>query len=137
MVGPAPCDVHSVEDSSDLFAVSVPLELSFPVGRHKRSQQCMVFRGTACTWLACGLLGGVGIGGVRRLPAPKSITLKSGLQLQGLLTRVSSLNENPLIAQPTGNVDVVQDRAGGRRFAAHVCVEQSGAGGRHRVPTRM
>jgi predicted esterase len=34
------------------------------------------------------------------------ITLKSGLQLEGQLTRVSSLNENPLIAQAAGNVDV-------------------------------
>jgi len=34
------------------------------------------------------------------------ITLKNGLQLQGALTRVSSLNENPLVPQSAGNVDV-------------------------------
>lgn len=34
------------------------------------------------------------------------ITLKNGMQLQGILTRVASLNENPLVAQAAGNVDV-------------------------------
>ncbi len=34
------------------------------------------------------------------------ITLKSGLQLEGKLTRVSSLNENPLVAQAGNNVEV-------------------------------
>jgi predicted esterase len=36
------------------------------------------------------------------------ITLKSGLQIEGKLTRVASLNENPLIPQAAGNVDVAK-----------------------------
>ncbi len=34
------------------------------------------------------------------------VTLKNGMQLEGILAREPSLNQNPLVAQPAGNVDV-------------------------------
>jgi predicted esterase len=43
-----------------------------------------------------------------RVAPAEVVTLKNGLQLQGILTRVTSLNENPLIAQSSGNVDVAK-----------------------------
>ncbi|MHB0955734.1 MAG: carboxylesterase family protein [Pirellulaceae bacterium] len=59
-----------------------------------------------CTWLAWGLLASVAGGWGPSSAWAEVITLKSGLQLEGRLTRVSSLNENPLIAQSAGNVEV-------------------------------
>jgi predicted esterase len=46
--------------------------------------------------------------GLARVALAEVITLKNGLQLEGKLTRVTSLNENPLIQQPAGQVEVAK-----------------------------